>query len=1374
MMLASATSWRVWFDASLAMLLMQALLHFVWQGSVIAGFYAAMAWSLREAAASSRYVAGLLMLGLMMACVPATFLAIAADGQTSAGDDPQTVVVLPTIVTASGADFSARATAGAAHELERPPASAIAVAETSSGVTPVQVETGGSTSWVARASPYATGLYFCGVALMLVRLGVGLWGGRRLRLASVACGDKRILKMLARLARQIGLRTAPRIAWCARLAEPVVVGVLRPTILLPTALVSGLSTDQLQIILLHEMAHVRRYDLVTNLLQRLIEVVLFFHPAVWWLSRRVTIERENACDDAVLRLDCPRIRYAEALVRVAELSAASPWHARGRIARLAATGDRTRNSSQFKHRVLRVLGHEDRGNLRLTPSPIALVLLLVAGAVLAPAAWRHSASAATAVAEANDPTTAAKDEPPATARLAAAAVERAPAAVPEVAAVAAEKTVSEPRLETKASVAFDRDSVQLPPGSMDVWALSFSANDEFLAASGGAGYDTNAGQVQVWDFAKAQEVASYSTPRGDLTVVLSPDGRRVAWTSWSGDVWLREVGGAELLHEKLESALRVVFSPDGKLLVGATEHGHLRTWDAFTGKQLDKANGAFHGGTFPFFWVGFSPDGKYLVAGGGKKNEPGGIKAGVWEVATRRQLYKLSDDTERVWWASISSDSKTLATNGDHSIVLWDLATGARRSETEKTSRRVFRMQFSPDGSLMAATGGDAVDGVVSLWDTSTGKVVGTLTGHEEDVRAMAFTHDGKTLATGGKDRTIRLWDVATRQQVRLFQGPKRQSDPNVEASPILATAYSPDGNSVATADEGGQVNIYGLSPPRLVRSWVAHSDAASAIAYSPDGRTLVTGGYDKAIKIWNVATGELVRSLDGHKGWVMSLAFSHDGQTLASGSYDRSIRIWNVADGVERHTLAGHTATVRSLAFSHNDKLLASGSADQTVRLWDAASGQEQATLAGHEAVVRSVAFSPDDRLVASGGEDQTIKLWNVASHDLRGTLTGHSDIVSAVAFVQETLVSTSWDRTLRTWDVDALEQRSSLPAASGAVVALAVAADGRRLLTANADQSLVLWKSTVVQGERTGSLGRYRAFPWTAAFSPDGASLAVAAGGFEEETDLCLYDLATKAEKYRVAFPDSVRSIAFAPAGDVLALGFAKQKLLLVDAATGRQLATLEEQPADAPPTPRVRFTQIAFSGDGKLLAATSLDNAIRIYDVEHRSLVKTLSGHKQRVLSIAFSPDQKQLVSGGQDKTAIVWDLDRAERRFALPPQPSHIESVAWSPDGKTLAIGYSKDICRLWEAQTGRLLQTLAAHDGMVFDATFSPDGKTLATGGEDRLAKLWDVATGKLLRTYDCRSGKVLCVRFSPDGKSFVTAGRNGDARLWWVLPPDPQ
>ena len=558
----------------------------------------------------------------------------------------------------------------------------------------------------------------------------------------------------------------------------------------------------------------------------------------------------------------------------------------------------------------------------------------------------------------------------------------------------------------------------------------------------------------------------------------------------------------------------------------------------------------------------------------------------------------------------------------------------------------VYHVEFSPDGKLLASANYD--DGVVTLWDPSTGKAVGKLIGHQKRVRAFTFTHDGQTLATGGQDRTLRLWDVATLQQTTVLQGPKAAPGPDGRPVAIAAVAYGPDGD-LATAGDDGRVNVYRPSPAGLSRSWIAHADSAAAIAWSPDGKTLVTAGYDRLVKLWNPATGELVRSLSGHTGWVVSLAFSHDGQTLASGSYDRSIRLWNLADGVERHTLTGHAATVRSLAFSQDDKFLASASADQTVRLWDASSGAGQATLSGHSAAVRSVAFSVDDRLLASGGEDRAINVWNVDSRDLHGTLTGHTDMVSAVGFVQRTLVSTGWDHTLQTWDADALQLRSKLTVGPSEVVAMAVSPDSRHVLTASADQSLALWTSTTGEGERGGSLGQYRTFPWIADFSPDGASVAVAAGGFEDETDLYFYDASTKAEKYKVTFPGSVRSIAFAPGGDVIALGFAKKRLLLVDAATGREVAQLEAEPADAPPPSRIRYGHVAFSPDGKWLAASSYDDDIRIYDVEHRTLVKTLEGDKDRVLAFAFSPDQKQLVSCSAGKSAIVWDLESAEWRL-----------------------------------------------------------------------------------------------------------------------------
>lgn len=185
-------------------------------------------------------------------------------------------------------------------------------------------------------------------------------------------------------AARMHLRVVPIVALSQRISTPVVVGVWRPMILLPAALLAGLMPDQLQAVLLHELAHVRRYDLAVNVMQHIIEAMLFFHPAVWWLSRRVSVQRELACDDFVLGSGWQRVKYAETLIRVAELSSATPDGFTAGAALLAATG---KNTSQFKRRIIRLLGQQETPRLRVTKSGVLLVALLVAFAVIVPTAW---------------------------------------------------------------------------------------------------------------------------------------------------------------------------------------------------------------------------------------------------------------------------------------------------------------------------------------------------------------------------------------------------------------------------------------------------------------------------------------------------------------------------------------------------------------------------------------------------------------------------------------------------------------------------------------------------------------------------------------------------------------------------------------------------------------------------------------------------------------------------------------------------------------------------------------------------------------------------------------------------------------------------
>ena len=235
---------------------------------------------------------------------------------------------------------------------------------------------------------------------------------------------------------------------------------------------------------------------------------------------------------------------------------------------------------------------------------------------------------------------------------------------------------------------------------------------------------------------------------------------------------------------------------------------------------------------------------------------------------------------------------------------------------------------FSPDGTRLAS---GSLGGTVRLWDVATGDELRWFTGHTDDVHSVAFSPDGTRLASGSNDGTVRLWDVATGNELRRFTG---------------------------------------------------HTDWVNSVAFSPDGTRLASGSWDETVRLWDVATGDELRRFEGHTSYVLSVAFSPDGTRLASGSLDDTVRLWDVATGDEvRRFYHGSLVWVNSVTFSPDGMHLASGLNDDTVRLWDVATGDELRRFTGHTSIVGSVAFSPDGTRLASGSLDHTVRLWDVAS---------------------------------------------------------------------------------------------------------------------------------------------------------------------------------------------------------------------------------------------------------------------------------------------------------------------------------------------------------------------------------------------------------
>jgi WD40 repeat protein len=627
---------------------------------------------------------------------------------------------------------------------------------------------------------------------------------------------------------------------------------------------------------------------------------------------------------------------------------------------------------------------------------------------------------------------------------------------------------------------------------------------------------------------------------------------------------------------------------------------------------------------------------------------------------------------------------------------LWTLCQDESSCVFSNFTGEVSSIARSPDGKILAASSGQKV----TLLDLQSRGELGELRSPARSITCVAFSPvSNDVLATGSAGGGISLWSIASKSIVTSLA---------INQDPISAFAFSPDGSALASTC-GTNLSLWSLKKNEFI--WTRSTPFPSpTVAFSPDGKFLVSGGGEKPkLKVWAVATGKEERGfIAEHHGNLSKALFAPKGDLLATTAGDFKLVLWDFA---ARRRLAEFPCQFGAspVAFSPDGKLVAVASAAQAISVYDVATGRRTTFLHGHIGRVNALAFGAESNLLISGSSDHTVRLWDLGLAGRRNILEGHQDAVASVAISpnRKLLASTDffYPYSVKVWELPSQRLVTNLIGHSQAVVQAAFTPDGRLLATGSFDHTVRLWDAATLQ-LRAILTNDFEA--GKISFSPEGHTLAVA--GF------------VGPELYQPGLEKSDR-------------------LVFWDTVTCKPVNELSQAAAGA--------SIVAFSNDGRLLATSHFDGAIRLWNYRQKRQIAFFPGEHAYLWSLTFSSDGALLACGEDGGTVVIYDVAAQRVLRRLKAHARRAWSVAFSPDGRTLASAGDREI-KLWfvTSKSPDPVLTLRAGEAGVYCLTFSQDGNLLASCGADALVRLWPAASfaeiaermpDRLLRTVPRRS-----------------------------------
>ncbi|MCI0378952.1 MAG: hypothetical protein L0215_15195 [Gemmataceae bacterium] len=678
-------------------------------------------------------------------------------------------------------------------------------------------------------------------------------------------------------------------------------------------------------------------------------------------------------------------------------------------------------------------------------------------------------------------------------------------------------------------------------------------------------------------------------------------------------------------------------------------------------------------------------------------------------------------------------------------------------------THEILAVAFSPDGKTLASGGRDST---VKLWDMSNGHELLAYTAHTDAVRCLAFSPDGTMIASAGGEKDIKLWDPKTGKDIHAIKG---------QGVYTTALAFTRDGKYIVAGHAGpagmnpGMVCIYDAKTGDLKRSINDFRLLVHSVAFNHDGTILGAGVGDGLVRLW-----EYPKVVDNQpeywaqqdpNGATYYLAFSPDNRTLARVGAD-GIKLYNLVlpgapfqvGAPRRHIPQPQAPNKYTCAvFSKDNKTLFTGAADGIIRIYDAETAQLTGNFKGHNAEIKSLVFNPAGNQLASASSDYTVRLWDFDIVLQSRDFAGHDAAIWTSAFSPDgqRIVSASADRTLRIWDIGAGQTLQTLKGHTSAVTGALFTPDGNRIVSGAGDKTVRLWDAANGKLLRTfeGHVGAITALD----VSFDGKLIA---SGSADKTAI-VWDADSGKPLVTIDSNKSVvAAIALSPDAKQVAVGYIDQSIRLYDAASGKQQSGWNAH--------GIAVCGLAYSPNGHFLASCGADHMVRVWKLANLGDNPiTLAGHTGPLSAVAFRKDSQHLVSAGSDHTVKLWKIENntGKETQTYRGHRDWVTSASFSKDGFYVVSSGVDRVIKIWEI-TSREIPLLAEHTGSVDTVAFSPDGKLIASGASDKTIKIWDRATGIEKFTLAGHAEAVIALTFAPDSKTLVSSSFDRSIRLW--------